>query len=261
MSKVQPRSVKKARKAMIYNKIKELFQSNTQFLLVNLTNITGNQLQQCKKEWKDLAELVVIKNTALKKALKEISKDSFIPAVQGNVALLFLKKDSSFNDFKKLNEIMLKNKRNTVAKKDSYAQDDYIIKPHVTALGADKVSIFQSLNIPYKVNKGKLEILSDVKVLSKGVKVKPGNASLLSLLGISPYTYFMQIDNCYDSEFFSPELLNISSDSIKEGIKSMVDEVRFISLGLDCVNELTVETYIKKEANDSMAVAKELGFE
>ncbi|KCZ81217.1 hypothetical protein H312_01363, partial [Anncaliia algerae PRA339] len=261
MAKTQSRAVKKARKSAIYSKIKELFNNNPQFLLVNLSYITGNQLQQCKREWKDIAELIVIKNTALKKALKDIKKEDFIESIQGNVALLFLKKGGSFDDFKKLNEIMVTHKRNTVAKTGSYAQDDYIIKPHVTALGADKVSFFQALNIPYKVNKGKLEILSDLKVLTKGTKVGPAHATLLSLLGISPYTYYMKIDNCYDEEFFPSSILSISKDEIKESIKASVDDCRFISLGIDNVNELTVNNFLTNEVNDSVALAKELGLE
>lgn len=259
MAKTQTQATKKSRRSVIFSKVKELFLQSPQFLLVNLTNITGTQLQQCKREWKDIAQLIVIKNTALKKALSEIKKESFMPSIQGNVALLFLKKDSSIKDFKKLNEIMLKNKRNTVAKTGSYAQNDYVIQPFVTPLGADKVSFFQALNIPYKVNKGKLEILSDLKVLTKGTKVGPAHSTLLSLLGISPYTYFMQIDNCFDEEFFCPSLLSVSKEDVLNEIKKEVDECRLLSYELGHVNEMSVGTYLKEEVGDSGALAAELG--
>ncbi len=47
----------------------------------------------------------------------------------------------------------------------------------------------QALNIPTKINRGTVEIVSDVALISKGDKVGGSEATLLAKLGIKPFSY------------------------------------------------------------------------
>lgn len=47
----------------------------------------------------------------------------------------------------------------------------------------------QALNIPTKINKGTVEIVSDVKLIAAGDKVGASEATLLAKLGIKPFSY------------------------------------------------------------------------
>jgi len=47
----------------------------------------------------------------------------------------------------------------------------------------------QALNIPTKINKGTVEIVSDVKLITQGEKVGASEATLLAKLGIKPFSY------------------------------------------------------------------------
>ena len=47
----------------------------------------------------------------------------------------------------------------------------------------------QALNIPTKINRGTVEIVSDVALISKGEKVGGSEATLLAKLGIKPFSY------------------------------------------------------------------------
>ena len=47
----------------------------------------------------------------------------------------------------------------------------------------------QALNIPTKINRGTVEIVSDVALITKGEKVGGSEATLLAKLGIKPFSY------------------------------------------------------------------------
>ena len=52
-----------------------------------------------------------------------------------------------------------------------------------------KLLALQALNIPTKINKGSVEIVSDVKLITAGDKVGASEATLLAKLGIKPFSY------------------------------------------------------------------------
>lgn len=62
-----------------------------------------------------------------------------------------------------------------------------------TGMDPSQTSFFQTLNIATKINKGSIEILNDVVVVTKGEKVGPSQAVLLGKLGIRPFTYGLEI--------------------------------------------------------------------
>merc|ERR1712088_598990 len=68
-----------------------------------------------------------------------------------------------------------------------------------TGLGPEKTSFFQALNIPTKIQKGTIEIVQDVNLIKEGDKVGMSEATLLNMLGISPFTYGLVIRHVYDS--------------------------------------------------------------
>ena len=47
----------------------------------------------------------------------------------------------------------------------------------------------QALNIPTKINRGTVEIVSDVHLIKQSEKVGGSEATLLSKLGIKPFSY------------------------------------------------------------------------
>ena len=55
------------------------------------------------------------------------------------------------------------------------------------------MAVLQALNIPTKINRGTVEIVSDVKLITAGDKVGASEATLLSKLGIKPFSYGLVI--------------------------------------------------------------------
>lgn len=92
---------------------------------------------------------------------------------------------------------------------------------------------FQVLNIPTKINKGTVEIITPVELIKKGDKVGSSEAALLSKLGIRPFSYGLVVLSVYDSgSVFSPEVLDLTEDDLVEKFALGVSMVASLSLAV-----------------------------
>lgn len=68
-----------------------------------------------------------------------------------------------------------------------------------TGLDPSQTSFFQALSIPTKIQKGQIEIVSDVPLIKPGDKVTASQAALLQKLNIRPFNYGLKVENVYDN--------------------------------------------------------------
>ena len=106
---------------------------------------------------------------------------------------------------------------------------DVVVPPGNTGLDPSQTSFFQVLNIPTKINKGTVEIITPVELIKKDDKIGSSEAALLAKLGIRPFLYGLVVQPVYDNgSVFSPEVLDLTEDDLIEkfavGI-SMADKV------------------------------------
>ena len=80
------------------------------------------------------------------------------------------------------------------AKAGTVAPLDVTVPAQATTLGPEKTSFFQALAIQTKISKGTIEILNDVKLIKLGDKVGASEATLLQMLGITPFSYGLVIE-------------------------------------------------------------------
>ena len=93
--------------------------------------------------------------------------------------------------------------------------------------------LLQVLNIPTKINKGTVEIITPVELIKKGDKVGSSESALLAKLGIRPFSYGLVITNVYDSgSVFSPEVLDLTEEDLMEKFASGVSMVASVSLAI-----------------------------
>merc|ERR1712027_271601 len=93
------------------------------------------------------------------------------------------------------------------------------------------MGFFQALSIPTKITKGTIEIIQDVHIIKKEDKVGASEATLLNMLKISPFTYGLIVQKVYDSgSVFSPEILDITDDDIKQRFCAGVANVAAVCL-------------------------------
>jgi len=100
-----------------------------------------------------------------------------------------------------------------------------------TGMEPSQTGFFQVLNIATKINKGAIEILSDVKVVEKGEKVSSSAATLLGKMGFTPFFYGLETMEVYDKgNMFSVKVLDISDDDITAMFGAGVKNIAALSL-------------------------------
>merc|ERR1719441_47724 len=143
-----------------------------------------------------------------------------------NVGFVFTKMELT-----EIRDLLLANKKEAPAKAGAIAPIDVTIPAQNTGMGPEKTSFFQALSIPTKITKGTIEIIQDVPIIKVGDKVGASEATLLNMLKIFPFHYGLVVQKVYDQgSVFSPEILDITDDDIKDKFMAGVANVAAVCL-------------------------------
>lgn len=226
----------KAEKKIAYDsKLCQLLNEYPQILVVAADNVGSTQLQNIRKGLRGDSVVLMGKNTMMKRTVRLHADKSgnqaflnLLPLLQGNVGLIFTK-----GDLKEVSEEVAKYKVGAPARVGLVAPIDVVVQPGNTGLDPSQTSFFQVLNIPTKINKGTVEIITPVELIKKGDKVGSSEAALLAKLGIRPFSYGLVVESVYDNgSVFDPEVLNLTEAEIAEKFASGVSMVTSLSLSI-----------------------------
>jgi large subunit ribosomal protein LP0 len=202
--------------------------------MVRVDMVGSRQIQKIRLELRGKGDMLMGKNTLIRKCIRQNINlfpklNALLPQITGNSGFVFIK--DNYNDVR---TILRNNFVGAAARTGVVAPIHVHVPAGVTSLQPTETSFFQALNISTKVTKGSLEILSDVHLIQKGTRVKPGAAALLQKLGVRPFTYGLEILVFYeDGVVFEPAVLEISDDSIVGGFLAGISQVAAISLATD----------------------------
>ncbi|KAG5053036.1 hypothetical protein AAZX31_02G239700 [Glycine max] len=226
----------KAEKKIAYDaKLCDLMEEYGQILVVNSDNVGSNQLQNIRKGLRGDSVVLMGKNTMMKRSVRMHAEKTgnnaylnLIPLLVGNVGLIFTK-----GDLKEVSEEVAKYKVGAPARVGLVAPIDVVVPPGNTGLDPSQTSFFQVLNIPTKINKGTVEIITPVELIRKGDKVGSSEAALLAKLGIRPFSYGLVVLSVYDNgSVFSPEVLDLTEDDLIGKFAAGVSMVTSLSLAI-----------------------------
>ncbi|KHG08087.1 60S acidic ribosomal P0 [Gossypium arboreum] len=226
----------KADKKIAYDaKLCQLLDEYTQILIAAADNVGSNQLQNIRKGLRGDSVVLMGKNTMMKRSVRMHAEKTgnqaflnLIPLLQGNVGLIFTK-----GDLKEVSEEVAKYKVGAPARVGLVAPIDVVVPPGNTGLDPSQTSFFQVLNIPTKINKGTVEIITPVELIKKGDKVGSSEAALLAKLGIRPFSYGLVVLSVYDNgSVFSPEVLDLTEEDLIEKFATGVSMVTALSLAI-----------------------------
>ncbi|CAN6568939.1 unnamed protein product [Malus baccata var. baccata] len=98
---------------------------------------------------------------------------------------------------------------------------------------SEEVGKYKVLNIPTKINKGTVEIITLVELIKKADKVGSSEVVLLAKLGIRPFSYGLVVQMVYDNgSVFSPNVLDLTEDDLMEKFASGVSMVASLALAI-----------------------------
>lgn len=243
-------------KANYFTRFIDLLDEYPRCFIVGADNVGSKQMQQIRIALRGTGVVLMGKNTMMRKAIRGHTENSpglekLLPHIKGNVGLVFTK--SELTDIR---SIILENKVAAPAKAGALAPLDVTVTARNTGLGPEKTSFFQALTIPTKIAKGTIEILSDVKLIKEGDRVGASEATLLNMLGISPFSYGLIIEQVYDSgTVFSPSVLDITDDDLRDRFMKGVTNVACVSLAIGYPTIASVPHSIANGFKNLLAIA------
>jgi len=225
---------KKEKKAEYFDKLHKLLLGYNKILIVQCDNIGSSHMQKIRRELRGKAVLCMGKNTMMRKVIR-LHEDthpewvSLLDWITGNIGLVFTNEP----DMKSIRDTCLALKVPAAAKSGIKAPSDVIIQKGITTLEPTKTSFLQALNIPTKINKGTIEILSDVHLIKKGDKVGSSESTLLQMLDIRPFQYGLQMVAFYEEGFTTDaSVIDTTDEVILSKFLVGIGNVASLSLGL-----------------------------
>lgn len=220
-------------KSNYFLKLISLLEEYQKVFIVNVDNVGSKQMQGIRASLRGDATLLLGKNTMMRKCIrghleKNPNLEKLLPHIKQNVGFVFTEKDLS-----EIRTKILENKVPAAARAGAIAPVSCTVPKQVTALGPEKTSFFQALQIPTKISRGNIEILSDVELIKAGGKVGASEATLLNMLNISPFTYGLVIEKVYDNgSVFSPDILDITDDQLISQVQIGIRNIAALSLSV-----------------------------
>jgi len=251
-----PREGKAEWKANYFTKLTTLLEEYPKCFIVGADNVGSKQMQEIRIALRGKATVLMGKNTMMRKAIrgyleKNPDLEKLLPHIKQNVGFVFTNEELI-----EVRDMLLANKKEAPAKAGALAPLDVIVPAQNTGMGPEKTSFFQALSIPTKITKGTIEIIQDVHIIKKEDKVGASEATLLNMLKISPFTYGLIIQKVYDSgSVFSPEILDITDDDIKDMFMSGVRNVASVCLQIGYPTMASAPHSIANGMKNLLAVA------
>lgn len=228
--------------------------------LVLCDNVGSLQMQQIRGALRGTAEMIMGKNTTIRKVIRDMLVqnpghpfEAVLPHINGNVGFVFTN-----GDLAEVREIIMANRVPAPARVGSIAPVDVYVEPGPTGCDPGQTSWFQALNIPTKINRGQIEMVSRVHLVPVGEKVGDSEAALLQKLNIKPFEYGLEVAQVYDDgEIFDPAVLDLSENDILNRVRTGASLVSSVCLEIGYPTKASIVHTINNAYKACIAVALE----
>jgi len=249
------------RKQRLLNNYLECFSKYDQIIVVDLLNISTEQILKTRMSLRKIGGIVIIgKNSIARLTIRILTgtagpeyadlakKYAPKPGLKNLLPYLVDKIGFIFSDksYVELKPVIENEKIKMPAKAGIIAPSDIVIPAGPTNLDPGKIGEFQRVNINVKAIKGVLEVVKDHKLISEGEIVSETVSAMCRLLGIVPFEYAMELKYVYLNEQIIPKsVIKISPENVLENFQANVKTLTAISLGAGLPNALSLPHIIQ----------------
>mmetsp|Transcript_13885 Transcript_13885/g.20251 ORF Transcript_13885/g.20251 Transcript_13885/m.20251 type:complete len:323 (-) Transcript_13885:69-1037(-) len=231
------------RKTEYFTRMKELLTTYTKLFVVSVDNVGSSQLQSTRRGLRGKAEILMGKNTMMRKCIKEYveenpgtSVEGLVDCCRGNVGFVFTN-----GDLGEIREVLESNVRPAPAKVGSLAPSQVIVPKGPTGCDPGQTAFFQTLQIATKITRGQIEMVNDTPLIAEGERVTASQAALLQKLGIEPFTYGLVLKSVYDNgSLFDAKVLDITDDVLAAKFSQALSMLASLSLALNIPTQASV---------------------
>jgi len=230
-------------------------------VVVGADNVGSNQMQKIRHDLRGTAEILMGKNTMVRRALREYVESNpkvepLIGLVKNNIGFVFTN-----GDLAEVEKKLLHHRVGAPAKAGIVAPNDVIVPKGPTGMEPTQTSFLQALNIASKINKGQVEIVSDVHLIKAGEKVGSSEATLLQKLNIKPFSYGLAVLHVYDNGYvLDPAVLKLTDSDILGKFRSGITNVASLSLAIGYPTLASLPHALSNAYKRVLAVAVETAY-
>lgn len=249
------------RKKEYFEKFEELLNTYTKCFIVEIDNVGSKQLQTTRTALRGKAEVLMGKNTMMRRCLKNYVEanqgspvEQLIEQCRGNVGFVFTNADLG-----DVREVLESNTRPAPARVGTVAPSDVIVPKGGTGCDPGQTAFFQTLQIATKISRGQIEMVNDTHLITAGEKVSASQAALLQKLSITPFTYGVVLKSVYDNgSLFDAKVLDITDDVLTAKFSEALKSLAALSLALGLPTQASVPHSIANAFKAILAVTIEL---
>jgi len=249
-------------KKEIYEDLTELLKEYSVIAVADLQKVRSSQIQEIRKKLRGKADLMVAKNTILRKASEKIAGekkgiDKFANSLTGSKVLIF----TQMNPFE-LIIFLNKNKVRVQAKGGDVATSDIMIPGGNTGIQPGPViSEFNEAKVKTRIEGGSIFVAEDTVVVEKGDVIPVKTASLLSKLGMKPMEAGLALSYAFDNgSVLGPNDLAFDLDQMKSDFSSAARMALGVAVEANIMLPETAPIIISKAYRQAVAVSVESGF-
>jgi len=249
-------------KKEMFQRLAELIEKYPVVAIADLQKVRSSQIQEIRKKLRGQAEVLVAKNTILKKAAGELGEKKpnigkFTEDLAGSNLLLF----TGMNPYA-LILFLNKNKVRVPAKAGDTATSDIIIPGGNTGLQPGPViSEFGEVKVTTRIEGGSIWVARDTVVAEKGDTISPKLASLLSKLGMKPMEAGLTIVRAFDEgAVLKPEDLVFDLEAYKSELAEACRDALALAVETEYLVPETAPTIIGNAFREALYLANEAEF-
>ena len=249
-------------KKEIFSDLQELLKKYSVVAVADLQKVRSSQIQEIRKKLRGKAELIVAKNTILRKVSEQLSSektnvDKFANSLSGSKVLIF----TQMNPYE-LILFLNKNKVRVPAKGGDVATGEIMIPAGNTGLQPGPViSEFNEAKVQTRIEGGSIFVAKDTIVARKGEAIATKTASLLSKLGMKPMEAGLALSYAYDNGIvLGPNDLAFDLEQMKTQFMSAARSAFGLAVEASIMIPETAPIIISKAYRQALAVSVEAEF-
>jgi large subunit ribosomal protein LP0 len=258
-----PSATKLEKKEAYHNRLCDYLNTFDKAFVVHADNVGSKQMSDIRAALRPDSIILMGKNTMMKRSIRlyceETGNDQWAPLLDelvGNVGLVFTKGDLS-----QIKEEISKYKVGAPARVGLLAPNDVFIPAGGTGMDPSQTSFFQALAIATKINKGTIEIVSEVHLIKAGDKVGASEAALLGKLGVKPFKYGLEVLKVYEGgSLFDVAVLDITDEDLMGAVGAGLANVAALSMAANYPTLASIPHSVINGYKNVLAIALETDY-
>ena len=241
--------------------LKEIISSPGVVGIIDIGGVPAKNMLDMRSSLKGIVSMTMAKKTLMRIAWKEAGRSTEeLEVLFEGAAQPCIVHSDSLNAYQLFDELK-KTRQGRAAKEGELAPSDIIVPAGPTEFAPGPlVGEFNAVGIPAKIDKGKIAIQKETKVVSAGEPMSADLGMMLAKLGINPIEIGLILIGAIEEGLLLPaDDLDLDLDGLKDDISNATSRAFNLACNAHWFSTATTPVLLAKASSESLAVAVEAG--